>query len=60
MQITDVKIRQISGTMEVDGPFMEERLAQPRDIYPEFRSGEGESFGDFLLRAGVVGGGQHA
>jgi L-alanine-DL-glutamate epimerase-like enolase superfamily enzyme len=29
--------------MEVDGPFMEDRLVQPRDIYPAFFSGEGVS-----------------
>ena len=43
MQITDVRLRQLSGVMEVDGPFMEDRLVQPRDIYPEFFSGEGVS-----------------
>ena len=37
MKITDVKLRQLTGTMEVDGSFFEERLAQPIDIYPEFR-----------------------
>ena len=41
IQITDVRLRQLSGVMEVDGPFMEDRLVQPRDIYPAFFSGEG-------------------
>ena len=38
MKITDIKLRQLTGTMEVDGPFMEERLAMPLDIYEEFRA----------------------
>jgi len=37
MKITDIKLRQITGTMGVDGPFMEERLAMPLDVYEEFR-----------------------
>lgn len=37
MKITDIRLRQVTGTMEVDGPFMEERLVMPLDIYEEFR-----------------------
>ncbi|MDA1278905.1 MAG: mandelate racemase/muconate lactonizing protein [Chloroflexi bacterium] len=37
MKITDIKLRQLTGTMDVDGPFMEERLAMPLDVYREFR-----------------------
>jgi L-rhamnonate dehydratase len=37
MKITNIRLRQLTGTMEVDGPFMEERLAMPLDVYEEFR-----------------------
>ncbi len=37
MKITDIRLRKLTGTMEVDGPFMEERLVMPLDIYEEFR-----------------------
>lgn len=36
MKITNVKLRQIQGTMK-GAPFREERPAAPRDIYPVFR-----------------------
>jgi L-rhamnonate dehydratase len=40
MKITDIKLRQLTGTMETSGgPYMEDRLVQPTDIYEEFRSG---------------------
>ena len=46
MKITDVKVRKLAGTMEVDGPFMEERLVQPIDVYEEYRvRGPRELFG---------------
>jgi len=38
MKITDVKLRRLTGTMEVDGKFFEERLVQPTDVYEEFRN----------------------
>lgn len=38
MRITDIRLRQLTGHMPVDGPFFEERLLQPTDIYDEFRS----------------------
>lgn len=38
MKITAVRIRCLAGTMETDGPFWEERLMRPVDIYPEHRA----------------------
>ena len=38
MKITNIRLRHLSGTMEVDGPFFEDRLLQPTDIYEEFRN----------------------
>lgn len=37
MKITAVRVREIDGTMETSGPFWEERLVRPIDIYPEYR-----------------------
>lgn len=37
MKITAVRIRCVTGTMATDGPFWEERLMRPVDIYPEHR-----------------------
>jgi L-rhamnonate dehydratase len=37
MKITRLKVRQVTGTMTTDGPFWEERLVRPLDIYPEHR-----------------------
>ena len=37
MKITNVRLRHLKGQMEVDGPFFEDRLLQPTDIYEEFR-----------------------
>jgi hypothetical protein len=37
MKITNIRLRQLTGTMEVEGPFMEERLVMPLDRYEEFR-----------------------
>ena len=42
MHITDVTIRRITGTMDIDGELMEERLVRPLDIYAEFRGDRGE------------------
>ena len=39
MRITDIRLRQLTGHMPVDGPFFEERLLQPTDVYDEFRVG---------------------
>ena len=38
MKITDVRIRRLYGTMKTDGPFWEERLLRPIDVYPEYRA----------------------
>lgn len=37
MKITELKIRELEGTMEHPDPFWEERLLRPVDIYPKFR-----------------------
>ncbi len=37
MKITNIRLRHLTGHMEVDGPFFEDRLLQPTDIYEEFR-----------------------
>ena len=37
MKITDVRIRELQGTMEYPGAFWEERLRMPNDIYPDFK-----------------------
>ncbi|MCH7734392.1 MAG: mandelate racemase/muconate lactonizing protein [Chloroflexi bacterium] len=38
MKITNIKLRQLTGVMEVEGTYFEERLVRPLDIYEEFRS----------------------
>ena len=38
MRITAVRLFRLTGTMETQGPFWEERLVRPIDIYPEYRS----------------------
>jgi L-rhamnonate dehydratase len=38
LKITGVRVRRVQGTMPTDGPFWEERLVRPVDIYPEFRA----------------------
>jgi L-rhamnonate dehydratase len=37
MKIAALRLRRLCGTMETDGPFWEERLVRPIDIYPEYR-----------------------
>jgi hypothetical protein len=37
MQIAAVRVLRLRGTMLTAGPFWEERLARPIDIYPEYR-----------------------
>jgi L-rhamnonate dehydratase len=37
MKITAVRLLRLRGTMRTDGPFWEERLVRPIDIYPEYR-----------------------
>ena len=47
MKIVDLKLREISGTMEHPDPFWEERLIRPVDVYPEFRE-QGADFSTSL------------
>jgi len=37
MRITAVRVLEVRGAMQTDGPFWEERLVRPIDIYPEYR-----------------------
>jgi L-rhamnonate dehydratase len=37
MQITAVRVLRMRGTLQTAGPFWEERLVRPIDIYPEYR-----------------------
>ena len=46
MNITQVRLRKVSGTMETDGVFWEERLVQPLDVYEEFRSRKPVAWGN--------------
>ncbi len=48
MKITDIRLRQLEGTMKYPGTIWEERLRQPTDIYPRFKA----------QGAGVLGGGR--
>lgn len=38
MKITNLRIRELEGTMEYPGVFWEERLRMPLDIYPKYRA----------------------
>lgn len=38
VQITAVRLRQLTGILEHDGPYWEERLQRPIDVYPEYKS----------------------
>ncbi|MCH9010054.1 MAG: mandelate racemase/muconate lactonizing protein [Chloroflexi bacterium] len=37
MKITELRLRELQGTMEHADPFWEERLIRPQDIYPQFK-----------------------
>ncbi len=41
MKITGIKLRELTGTLEHEGEFWEERLIRPIDVYPEFRDQPG-------------------
>lgn len=41
MKITALRVRRVEGTLATDGPFWEERLCRPVDVYPEFRAQRG-------------------
>jgi L-rhamnonate dehydratase len=38
MNIADIRLRQVSGTLQFDGEFWEERLIRPVDVYPRFKA----------------------
>lgn len=38
MKITNVRLREVVGTIQHDGEFWEERLIRPIDVYPEHRA----------------------
>lgn len=38
MKITRLRLRQLTGTLQHDGAFWEERLIRPIDVYPEYRA----------------------
>jgi L-rhamnonate dehydratase len=38
MKITAVRLRRLRGTLPTSGPFWEERLVRPIDVYPEYRA----------------------
>ena len=38
LKITAVRVRKVRGVMPTEGPFWEERLVRPIDVYPEFRA----------------------
>jgi L-rhamnonate dehydratase len=38
VKITRLRVRQVTGTMPTEGPFWEERLLRPIDIYPDYRA----------------------
>ena len=44
MKITNLHLRKLTGTMETDGTFWEDRLARPIDIYPEYRRAPMDTF----------------
>jgi L-rhamnonate dehydratase len=38
MRIADIRLRHVTGRMPSDGPFWEERLIRPLDVYPAYRA----------------------
>ena len=44
MKISNLHLRKLTGTMETDGTFWEDRLARPIDIYPEYRRAPMDTF----------------
>lgn len=38
VRITRVRLRELTGSFHYEGPFWEERLTRPIDVYPEFRA----------------------
>jgi L-rhamnonate dehydratase len=42
MKITGLKLRELTGTLEHEGEFWEERLIRPVDVYPEYKAQRGD------------------
>ena len=38
VRITGLRLRQLTGILEHDGPYWEERLQRPIDVYPEYKA----------------------
>ena len=38
MRVTALRLRQLTGILEHEGPYWEERLQRPIDVYPEYKS----------------------
>ena len=38
MRVTNLRLRQLTGTLEHAGEFWEERLQRPIDVYPEHKA----------------------
>lgn len=38
MKITRIRLRELTGSFDFDGPFWEERLIRPIDVFPEFKN----------------------
>lgn len=38
MKITQIKLREVQGTLKTDGEFWEDRLVRPLDVYPEHKN----------------------
>ena len=38
VRITELRLRQLTGILEHDGPYWEERLQRPIDVYPEYKA----------------------
>lgn len=38
MRITGLRLRQLTGILEHEGPYWEERLQRPIDVYPEYKA----------------------
>jgi L-alanine-DL-glutamate epimerase-like enolase superfamily enzyme len=54
VKVQRLRVRRLTGTMTTDGPFWEERLVRPIDVYPEYRhapwAGGGEQVDDRHFR----------
>jgi L-alanine-DL-glutamate epimerase-like enolase superfamily enzyme len=48
MKIDRLVVRRVTGTMPIEGPFWEERLVRPVDVYPEYRRAPWRTGGEQL------------